>query len=230
MAELRRIVWLALLAGVVSGAVLTVAQLFATVPLILEAERYERAGDQALVTVPEHPALHEARLQRAAGTMLSNVLAGIGFGLILCGLLSSQPGVGVKQGLQLGGAAFLAVTLAPALGLPPELPGAASAGLMQRQLWWIGTGVASAIGLALLVLGKGVSPRLAGIVLLLLPHAIGAPHFEGVVRHEPPSGLQLQFCAASLGTTALFWLVLGTTLGWLCRRVPGEPRQATAHS
>jgi cobalt transporter subunit CbtA len=220
MAELRRIAWLALIAGALAGAVTTVAQLFTTVPLILAAETYEHAGapDPAGAHAhggDSHP--HSAALARSAATLLFNVLAGIGFGLILSALLSSQKQVGIRQGLALGGAAFLAVTLAPALGLPPELPGTASAALSERQFWWIGTAVASSIGLALLVLGRGLWPKLAGIALLLLPHVVGAPHVDGVATGGPPEALQHSFIAASLGTTALFWLVLGAALGWLHR-------------
>ena len=220
MAELRRIVWLALVAGALAGALTTVAQLFTTVPLILAAETYEHAG------TPDPAGAHaygghgdpqSAALARSAATLLFNVLAGIGFGLILSALLSWQAQVGIRQGLALGGAAFLAVTLAPALGLPPELPGTASAALSERQFWWIGTAVASSIGLALLVLGRGLWAKLAGIALLLLPHVIGAPHLDGGATGGPPEVLQHRFIAASLGTTALFWLVLGTALGWLHR-------------
>jgi cobalt transporter subunit CbtA len=209
MAELRRIVWLALIAGFVAGVITTAAQAFTTVPLILQAEAYEQAAGAA-----GHA--HEPGLARSASTLLFNVLAGIGFGLILSALLSSQRSTGVRQGLGLGAAAFLAVTLAPALGLPPELPGTASADLGARQFWWIGTGVASSIGLALVVLGKATWLKAAGVVLLLLPHVIGAPHVESMAG-GPPQALQRQFVAASLGTTALFWLVLGGALGWLHR-------------
>jgi cobalt transporter subunit CbtA len=220
MAELRRIVWLALIAGALTGAFTTAAQLFTTIPLILAAETYEHAGGPepagALAHGGDaHP--HSAALTRSAATLLFNVLAGIGFGLILSALLSSQKPVGIRQGLALGGAAFLAVTLAPALGLPPELPGTASAALSDRQFWWIGTAVASSIGLALLILGPGLWAKLAGIALLLLPHVVGAPHTDGVATSGPPEALQHRFIAASLATTAVFWLVLGAVLGWLHR-------------
>jgi cobalt transporter subunit CbtA len=214
--ELRRIVWLALIAGAVAGLVTTAAQLFTTVPLILAAETYEHAGATDPGAQSGH-AEHPGAITRSAGTLIFNLLAGLGFGLILSALLSSQKNAGVRQGLLLGGAAFLAVTLAPALGLPPELPGTASAALTQRQFWWIGTAVASAIGLALIALGKGAGSKLAGLALLLLPHFIGAPHVESVSAGGPPAALQHRFIAASLATTALFWLVLGAALGWLYR-------------
>ncbi len=206
MTELRRIVWLALLAGIAAGVVVTAAQLFSTTPLILAAEVFEQAGN-----VADHPDVH----LRTANTLLSNVLAGTGFGLILSALLSMQPAVSVRQGVTLGAFAFLAVSLAPALGLPPELPGGASGALMERQLWWIGTVTASAIGLALIALGRNPWLKLAGVGLLLLPHLIGAPQGALPATHSAPLELQRRFVVASLGTTALFWLVLGAALGWL---------------
>jgi cobalt transporter subunit CbtA len=219
MAALRRIVWLAFVAGFIAGAVTTAAQLFTTVPLILKAEAFEQAAIGQTIGDAASGHATDAGLARSANTLLFNVLAGIGFGLILSALLSTQPRPGVKQGSILGIAAFLAVSVAPALGLPPELPGTASAALAQRQFWWIGTGAASAIGLALLTLGKGAWLKLVGAALLLGPHAIGAPHPHGATG-GPPQALQHQFIAASLATTALFWLVLGAALGWLHRLEP----------
>ena len=123
MVELRRILWLALIAGLVAGVVVTAAQLLTTTPLILAAEAYEKASIGA-----GHAASHA----RTANTLLFNVLAGIGFGLILSALLSMQARPDLRQGFLLGAFAFLAVTLAPALGLPPELPGAVSGALPER--------------------------------------------------------------------------------------------------
>jgi cobalt transporter subunit CbtA len=206
MAELRRIVWLALIAGVVAGVVVTAAQLFTTTPLILAAETYEKASMGT-----GHAASHS----RVANTLLFNVLAGVGFGLILSALLSMQARPDLRQGLMLSAFTFLSVTLAPALGLPPELPGAASGVLAERQFWWIGTAAASAIGLALVALGRNHWLKLAGVLLLLLPHLIGAPQPLVAESHPAPLELQRRFIVASLGTTALFWLVLGAMLGWL---------------
>jgi adenosylcobinamide kinase/adenosylcobinamide-phosphate guanylyltransferase len=47
-----------------------------------------------------------------------------------------------------GLAGFAVFTLAPGLGLPPELPAMPAADLLARQVWWIGTAAATAIGLA----------------------------------------------------------------------------------
>jgi cobalt transporter subunit CbtA len=244
VAELRQIVWLALVAGVLAGAVVTAAQWFTTIPLILEAERYEQPSQEAEANgsaaahaddhkahdhkahdhkahdheAHDHESGHDGTLARTGNTLLFNVLAGIGFGLLLSALLTTLGVGGIGVGLALGLCAFLVVGLAPALGLPPELPGTVAAPLFARQAWWVSAAVASAAGLALLVFSRRNALRLAGVALLLAPHLIGAPHPDLAVPGGPPVELEHRFIAASLGCTLLFWLVLGGTLGWLHAR------------
>src|ERR1700745_2045609 len=57
-----------------------------------------------------------------------------------------------RTGLFWGLAGFATFTLAPGLGLPPELPGTEAAPLLQRQLWWVTTAAATGGGMALLAL------------------------------------------------------------------------------
>ncbi|MGV8769566.1 CbtA family protein, partial [Pseudomonas aeruginosa] len=57
------------------------------------------------------------------------------------------------QDLLWGLAGYAVFCLAPSLGLTTELPGTAAADLVQRQYWWIATAAATAVGLALLVIG-----------------------------------------------------------------------------
>jgi cobalt transporter subunit CbtA len=225
MAELRRIVWLALVAGVVAGVAATAVQWFTTRPLILEAERYELAAQAGNAAAPMstgdhagHAATHDELLSRAANTLVFNVLAGIGFGLVLSAVLSTRAARGPSQGLVLGFAGFVAVSLAPAIGLPPKLPGTATADLLDRQLWWAGTAAASVIGLALLGFGRRAVLKAAGAALLLAPHLVGAPALDYVPPGGPPVSLQSRFIVMSLGASALFWLVLGGLLGWLYAR------------
>ena len=45
-------------------------------------------------------------------------------------------GIDARTGLAFGVAGFIAVALAPALGLPPEIPGSGAAELGARQTWW----------------------------------------------------------------------------------------------
>src|SRR5262249_38283050 len=106
---------------------------------------------------------------------------------------------------------------APAIGLPPELPGMSAADLAARQQWWLLTAAATAAGLGLIVFANPIALRVAGAVLILAPHLIGAPaapHGAGGV----PAELAAAFATASLATAAAFWLLLGSVSGWLYRR------------
>src|SRR5436305_591323 len=73
------------------------------------------------------------------------------------------------------GVCFATFSLAPGLGLPPELPGTAAAPLLDRQLWWLATAAATGGGLALILLRRGPAAVVAGLALLALPHLVGAP-------------------------------------------------------
>lgn len=124
-------------------------------------------------------------------------------------------------GLLWGAAGFAAFAAAPALGLPPELPGSAAAELMPRQAWWLGTAVATLLGLAALGYGNGAAWRIGGLVLLVAPHLVGAPAPEAGAEATVPAELAARFAAASLVVAALFWAVLGAASGWLYRRLAG---------
>ena len=71
---------------------------------------------------------------------LANLVTAIGFGLLLVAASEFAGGIaGWRQGLLWGLAGFAAFTLAPGLGLPPELPAMPAAELVPRQAWWIAT-------------------------------------------------------------------------------------------
>lgn len=121
----------------------------------------------------------------------------------------------VRRGLVWGAAGYLAFSLAPALLLPPELPGGISAGLASRQAWWLGTAAATAGGLALIAFAPMPLAKLGGLCLVVLPHVIGPHHPVGGTA---PPELQTEFTVASLAATAVFWIVLGAASGWLYQR------------
>jgi predicted cobalt transporter CbtA len=56
-----------------------------------------------------------------------------------------------------------------------------------------------------------------GAVLIAVPHIIGAPHPE-VSDSAVPAVLAANFAANSLAMMALFWIVLGVSLGWAMNR------------
>ncbi len=227
MDYLRNIVVVAALAGAIAGLGMTVAQHVATVPLILKAEVYEEqsvgapAQDQDS-TAPSQPAAHEhedegwqpARgFERTFFSLLANVLTGIGFALLLVGASELFGGIrDWRQGLFWGLAGFAVFTLAPGLGLPPELPAMPAAELGARQLWWIATALSTAIALGLLFYRRSPLAIIAAIILLVAPHLIGAPQPASYAT-SIPEGLHHSFVVAVVLTTLLFWLLLGGLAG-----------------
>jgi cobalt transporter subunit CbtA len=111
-----------------------------------------------------------------------------------------------------GLAGFAVFTLAPGLGLPPELPAMPAAELGGRQLWWVATVASTATALGLLVYGRSVVAVLAAIVLLVAPHLIGAPQ-PASYETPIPEGLHHSFVVAVVLTTLLFWVLLGGLAG-----------------
>jgi cobalt transporter subunit CbtA len=223
----RRIFVTALIAGAIAGLFASAVQRIKLIPLIEQAEVYEAAGaahaghDHAGMTMA--PAEWEPEgVERTAYTVLADVLAGIGFALLLVGAVACAGLAGhvvdARRGLLWGAAGFVVFTLAPALGLPPLPPGAEAAELASRQIWWVGTAAATAIGLGLIVFWPAWLPRILGIAVLALPHVIGAPHPPDP-GGSVPGDIVAQFAVASIATGALFWLVLGGATGWLYRRL-----------
>ena len=169
--------------------------------------------------------------ERTFYTAVSNIVTGIAFSLMLVAvyLLRGKP-VNMNSGLLWGAAGFLIFSGSPALGLPPELPGMTAAALDARQTWWIGTVIATAIGIGLLSETKTILPKIAAVLLMAAPHLIGAPHpllFESNV----PAELSAQFAIASLFTSAFFWMVLGASTGYFYQKlVPKTTESLTTAS
>lgn len=129
--------------------------------------------------------------------------------------------IDARHGLLWGAAGFVAASLMPALGLPPELPGTPAADLVDRQVWWLATAVASAAGIALIAFGRHWAVKAAGLALFVLPHVIGAPPPPG---HQVayPGALAGEFVIASLVVSAVLWTLAGFSAGWLHRRLSGS--------
>ncbi|MSQ67226.1 MAG: cobalt transporter [Gammaproteobacteria bacterium] len=211
---------MALASGASAGLILTLLHQVLTVPLILEAERFEVAD----VMTHETPAwAPQAGVQRLAATALSDVLAGVGFALLLAAvwLWRDQP-INVWQGLLWGLGGFAALTLAPAAGLPAALPGSAVAALAARQWWWVGTALASATGLAALVFLPSLGGKLVGVGLIAIPHLAGAPQPLGQAA-VASQVLGERFAQATLLSSAIFWCVLGVVGAWSFQRYVRAP-------
>jgi len=157
--------------------------------------------------------------QRNAFTVLADLLTGIGFALLLVSAFALRGGeINWQSGLYWGLAGFVAFTLAPGLGLPPEVPGTQAAPLLARQIWWVFTVAAACGGLACLFLGRKALWCLAGMALLVVPHIVGAPQLEHAHRAAPES-IAHQFIVAAVITSLLFWAALGTLSGYFYRRI-----------
>ena len=240
---IRSIFYPGLLAGILAGLFMFGAQQVKLVPMVVEAESYEgqAAGghDHGVTqTAAAQGRSHEDGaghshgddewspadgLERTAFSLFSNLIAAIGFGLVLsAAFVLSRRRVSWREGIIWGLVGFTAVHLAPAFGLPPELPGiAAEEDLIARQTWAMATTVLTAGGLALLFLGKPMLWKIAGALF------VAAPHFVQVERvhmeHAVPVELVSQFIVATLVVTALFWMLLGALTGYFASRA-GQAR------
>lgn len=231
----RNVVFVAAIAGLLSGLVMTVLQAFSTVPLILQAETYENAGavhqhgteaapaTDVTAAAPAHE--HDANawapadgFERYAFTTLASVVSAIGFALILVAASEVAGGIASwRSGALWGLAGFAVFTLAPGLGLPPELPAMPAADLMDRQIWWIATSAATAAGLALIAFKGTAAWSMLGVALIAAPHIVGAP--QPVSYESPiPEALHHQFVVAVTVTNLIFWVVLGGFVGVLRNR------------
>ena len=227
-----RLVSAALVAGFLAAVVATGLQLVLTSPLILEAEKYEagiaepQAMREAIVWRAHAHSHDEAKpaepegwqpapgLERMAYTGLATLVGGVGYALLLGAtmlVLRREPNP--ESGLALGIAGFLSVALAPAVGLPPELPGMGAAALELRQLWWLATALATAAGLYLIAERRTAPAIAAGLVLIVAPHVAGAP-LAAETASQLPAAFAAQFAARSLAIGFVFWAVIGLSYGW----------------
>ncbi|MGC2198835.1 MAG: CbtA family protein [Stellaceae bacterium] len=229
MTVFRRLVWVALCAGLVSGLFATAEHQLGTVPVILRAEGYEKATPahhHASIETQAHSVAWEPQngVERTAYTFLADILTGIGFALLLSAGLALRGGqVGWRSGLFWGLAGFATFTIAPSLGLPPELPGTEAAPLLERQLWWLATVAATGGGLALLAFAQRAPGVILGAILIVLPHLYGAPQ-PGAHIAAAPEALGRQFVVAVTVISFLFWLILGASTGYFYERFQSRTR------
>jgi cobalt transporter subunit CbtA len=234
---IRNLFAAALLAALAAGLLTAAIQHFRVTPLILHAETFEGGhshGAEAAVADHEHDAgtpahSHDATattaaepewapqdgFERTAYTTLATVLAAAGFALVI-GAVSMFANVPISfaNGFLWGIAGFLTFSLAPAYGLAPELPGMPAADLVARQVWWTATALATGAACLLLAKTRASWAFAVAIALVVAPHIIGAP----TAPDEPsavPAHLATEFAAVKLGTSLVFWLVLGTVFGRL---------------
>ena len=235
----RNLFFAAVIAALCAGLVLAGLQYTRITPLILHAESFEGEGGHShaapVVESHEHaegtpahthdaPAVAEHAhaadewapqdgFERTAYTTLATVLAAAGFALIIgaVSMLAAIP-ITFANGFLWGMAGFIVFTLAPAYGLPPELPGMPAGDLFARQLWWAGTVLATGGALLLLAKTRASWAFAVAIALVVAPHIIGAP----AAPDEPsavPAHLATEFAAVTIGSALVFWLLLGSLFG-----------------
>lgn len=239
MSLFRSIVFTSVIVGLIVGVAVSLAQFVGTSQLILKAEVYEKAGeaaapahdaDAAAPAGHDHAAMaaHEHEeggwepadgFERNAFTVAANILTAIGYSLVLTGLIAlrGKP-VTWREGFLWGLAGFACVMLAPMLGLPPELPGTPAAPLGERQIWWIGTAVATAAAIGLIAFQRKPWAAVLAVVLIAAPHLIGAPAAPEGEHALAPEALEHQFVVAAVLTSLLFWVLLGSLSGSIYRR------------
>ena len=236
----------ALFAGLIAGILVVVLQYLLTEPLILEAEEYESGAKVHFAGLAEPGVMHDhsagvAIEPGAAGAMqaaaaeeegesiakrfslafAADLVVYVAWALIMSALVSIAVAKGYKMtlqnGLLWGIAGFVAVHVAPGVGLAPELPGIPAADLQARQLWWIGTVLAAAAAMGLFAFVRSPLAIGVGVALLVIPHLVGAPQLEQFAGLAPPS-LAGEYVARSYAVAFAGWSLLGLAMAWFWSR------------
>jgi cobalt transporter subunit CbtA len=231
---IHRMMASALIAGFAAGLLAALLHFAFIQELILLGEEYETGarvhfpgvGDAVLAADHSHPEgttahSHDHGGSHADGdsgptrnvlTVLFTALLYVAYGLMMVAgfAMAERFGhrIGAREGILWGIAGFAALQLAPAMGLPPELPGTIAADLSERQIWWLGTVLATGAGLALMGYGRGIAFVVLGGVLIAVPHLIGAPHLGEFYGVAPPE-VGAEFAVRALGVGLAAWVALG---------------------
>lgn len=227
----RQLFFAALFAALCAGVATSIVQQARLIPLILAAESYEGDtphdhGVAATGEVAVEAHTHEAEewmpadgFERTAYTVFANLLMAAGFAFVLTAvsLIFNLP-VTAATGLFWGVGGFVAFSLAPALGLPPGLPGMPIADTGARQFWWVFAAISTLAGLILVAKTRALWAIVAAIGLIALPHLVGAPQ-PPAEQTGVPAGLAAAFVSAVLANGLVFWAVLGVAYGFFNSRL-----------
>lgn len=228
---LARILICGLVGGIAGGVLVAALQAVSTTPLILYAEKFETAQLRegisiVLVHDRQTAAPTTSGFTRLMMTSIATIAVATGYALIVLGAMFLKGReITARSVIPWAVAGFFATGLAPAFGLAPELPGSAAANLGARQIWWLGTAVATATGLAAIAFGRMAAWTAVGVVLIAIPHIIGAPHPEPL-SSKVPAEVAAHFASKSLVIQALTWVVPAAIAGfvlawWTAREQPG---------
>ncbi|WP_298295694.1 CbtA family protein [uncultured Litoreibacter sp.] len=214
---LRQILTSAVFAGVGAGVLAALLQLWLVVPLIMEAELFESGqrvhfatdgstqSDRGAPSVWEEPLRHIYTIGFSAVTFTAYA-----FFMVAGFALATRAGheITAKRGMVWGLCGAIAVVIAPAIGMPPELPGAIGAEVVPRQVWYLSCVVLTLIGLTQIAFDGRSRVWITAPIFLLVPHLMGAPHLDtyfGVA----PSELASEFVARVMGVAMISWVLLG---------------------
>ncbi len=226
----RNLFLAALVAALCAGLATSAFQAWRVTPLIFAAEAYEGgeedahehgedvAADETAIATEAHA--HDEDewapqdgFERTAYTVFSNILMATGYALIIgaVSVFFNLP-ITFANGLYWGVAGFAAFSLAPALGLPPGMPGMPVADTLARQIWWFGAAIST--GAAFILVAKIRAPwaLAVAVALVLLPQLIAAPAAPTDPSEVPPR-LTAEFVSVVLYNSAIFWVVLGLVFG-----------------
>ncbi|NNE53914.1 MAG: cobalt transporter [Sulfitobacter sp.] len=218
-----RILITALFAGASAGLMAGLLQLLFVQPVLLHAELYESGqmthfGAGAVGARLPLPAFDAVR---DVLSVIFTMLTYTGYALLMVALMSIAEERGApidaRWGLLWGVAGFVAFHLAPGFSLAPEVPGAAAAEVTARQIWWFATVGAACVSLWLIAFGGRVLLWALAVVLLLLPHLIGAPEPTRFAGPVPPEIAAL-FAARAFGVGLAAWVILGAFAGLFWQR------------
>lgn len=236
----RNLFFAALVAALCAGLATSIFQAWRVTPLIFAAEAYEGDGnahshaqgtpehshDEAATTADSHDEdewMPQDGLERTAYTVLANLLMAAGYALIIgaVSVLFNLP-ITFANGLLWGLGGFAAFSLAPALGLPPGLPGMPVAETLARQIWWAGAALSTGAAFVLVAKQRAAWALAAAIALVIIPQLVATP----VVPDEAsgvPASLAAAFTAAVLYNGALFWVILGLAFGRMADYLASRP-------
>jgi len=219
----RNLVLSAFFIAIVVGGIFSAYQAIFITPIIVSSEIYEVAEPMTNHAETEAWAPEDG-LERHSWSFATNFLLCFAYALILMSVMTTKPSINAVKGLAWGGAAYITIFAAPAVGLLPEIPGMEAAYLEGRQAWWIFTVIVTALSCWLIAFHSVVNKTI-GIVLILIPHLLGAPQPEthGFVNTDPQAiealnQLWHQFIIHTSIANALLWLLIGGIAGYLVKK------------